>query len=184
MKKYPSPDDIQEMRSKGYDPLTIAEAEEQLPRWQQLDQLRQKIESAFAGVSLQEGIGLYEAQAIDDYASEAERLAYRAKDEKLNWHNISIDDLNRCYSSLSFFDAQGMLFHLPAFLLASLNDDYLHSLTYILTGSWVDRERKFSLFNAEQRFAVRAYLLFLLDEPDEVFSYSDIRDALEQYPYI
>ncbi|MEF9955604.1 MAG: hypothetical protein RSA22_02675 [Acinetobacter sp.] len=184
MKKYPSPDDIQEMRSKGYDPITIAEAEELLPRWQQLDQLRQKIESAFAGVTLEEGIGLYEAQAIDDYASEAECLAYRAKDEKLNWRNISVDDLNRCNSSLSFFDAQGMLFHLPAFLLANLNGDYLQELTFTLTRPWADMERKFSLFNAEQRFAVRAYLLFLLDEPDEVFRYSDIRDALAQYPYI
>lgn len=34
MKKYPSPSDIQEMRKKGYDPITIEEAEELLPRWQ------------------------------------------------------------------------------------------------------------------------------------------------------
>ena len=141
MKQYPSPDDIQEMRRRGYDPITIAEAEELLPRWQQLDQLRQKIESAFAGVTLQEGIGLYEAQGIDDYASQAQCLAYRAKDEKLNWHNISINDLNRCNSSLSFFDAQGMLFHLPAFLLASLNGDYLHDLTFRLIHLSVDREK-------------------------------------------
>ena len=95
-----------------------------------MNQLRQKIESAFAGVTLQEGIGLYEAQGIDDYASHAQCQAYRAKDEKLNWQNISINDLNRCNSSPTFFDAQGMLFHLPAFLLASLNGDYLHDLTF------------------------------------------------------
>ncbi|MHA3983703.1 DUF6714 family protein [Acinetobacter venetianus] len=181
MKKYPSPSDIQEMRKKGYDPITIEEAEELLPRWQQLDQLRQKIERAFAGVTLQQGIGLYEAQGIDDYASQAECLAFRAKDEKLNWHNISVDALNRCNSSLSFFDAQGMLFHLPAFLLASLNGDYLHELTFKLTHVSDCTEKKFNLFNADQRSTVRSYLLFLLDEPNEALHYSDIRYALEHY---
>ncbi|MCU4579481.1 hypothetical protein KTJ32_00490 [Acinetobacter gyllenbergii] len=178
MKKYPSPSDIQEMRKKGYDPITIEAAEELLPRWQQLDELKQKISSAFNGVTLQEGIGLYEAQGMDDYASQAECLAYRAKDEKLNWHNISVDALNRCNSSLSFFDAQGMLFHLPAFLLASLNGDYLHDLTFTLTHEWHDTERKFSLFNTEQRAAVAGYLQILLDEPDYTYHQKEIMSAL------
>lgn len=162
MRKYPSPDDIQEMRKNGYDLITIVEAEELLPRWQELEQVKQKICSAFTGVTLQEGVGLYQAQGIDDYASQAQCLAYRAKDEKLNWKNISIDDLNRCNSSLSFFDAQGMLFHLPAFLLASLNDEYRFDLIFTLTQLDPHTDRKFSLFNAEQRSAVRSYLLFLL----------------------
>lgn len=178
MKQYPSLDDIQEMCRRGYAPLTIAEAEELLPRWQQLDQLRQKIESAFAGVTLQEGTGLYEAQGIDDYASQEECLAYRTKDEKLNWHNISINDLNRCNSSPTFFDAQGMLFHLPAFLLASLKGDYLHDLTFTLTHEWHDTERKFSLFNTEQRAVVADYLQFLLDEPDYSYHHQEIMSAL------
>lgn len=178
MKKYPSPDDIQEMRNRGYDPITIAEAEELLPRWQQLDQLRQKIYSAFAGVTLQEGIGLYEAQGIDDYASQAQCLAYRAKDEKLNWRNISTNDLNRCNSSLTFFDAQGMLFHLPAFLLANLNNEYGFELTFTLTQLCPHTEKKFSLFNAEQRAVVADYLQFLLDEPDYSYQYQKIMSAL------
>ena len=181
MRKYPSPDDIQEMRKNGYDLITIVEAEELLPRWQELEQVKQKICSAFDGVTLQEGVGLYQAQGIDDYASQAQCLAYRAKDEKLNWKNISIDDLNRCNSSLSFFDAQGMLFHLPAFLLASLNDEYRFDLIFTLTQLDPHTDSKFSLFNAEQRSAVRSYLLFLLDEPDEVYHYPDILEALAQY---
>ncbi|HEX5381799.1 MAG TPA: DUF6714 family protein [Acinetobacter sp.] len=181
MRKYPSPDDIQEMRKNGYDLITIVEAEELLPRWQELEQVKQKICSAFAGVTLQEGVGLYQTQGIDDYASQAQCLAYRAKDEKLNWKNISIDDLNRCNSSLSFFDAQGMLFHLPAFLLASLNDEYRFDLIFTLTQLDPHTDRKFSLFNAEQRSAVRSYLLCLLDEPDEVYHYPDILEALAQY---
>ncbi|MEN4982381.1 DUF6714 family protein [Acinetobacter modestus] len=178
MKQYPSPDDIQEMRRRGYDPITIAEAEELLPRWQQLDLLRQKIESAFAGVTLQEGIGLYEAQGIDDYASQAQCLAYRAKDEKLDWHNISINDLNRCNSSPTFFDAQGMLFHLPAFLLASLNGDYLHDFTFTLIHINADTETRFSLLNAKQRAVVADYLQILLDEPDYTYHHKEIMSAL------
>ena len=68
-------------------------------------------------------------------------VVFRNKDEKLNWQNIQIDDLNRCNSSPTFFDAQGMLFHLPAFLLASLNGDYLHDLTFRLIHLSVDREK-------------------------------------------
>ena len=39
MRKNPSPDDIQEMRKDGYDLITIIEAEELLPRWQELEQV-------------------------------------------------------------------------------------------------------------------------------------------------
>ena len=71
-----------------------------------------------------------------------------------------------------------MLFHLPAFLLASLNGDYLHDLTFTLIHLGDDREKKFSLFNAEQRAVVADYLQFLLDEPDYSYNHQEIMSAL------
>jgi hypothetical protein len=40
--------------------------------------------------------------------------------------------LNACYSSLSFFDAEGMRFPLPAFLIAELNGGYLQDMSFQL----------------------------------------------------
>ena len=118
MKIYPSPDDIQQMRQNGYDLMTIAEAEESLCLWQEMKDIQTQIQDAFTDVVLGEGVGLWQAQGIDDYKSLAECLILRERDEKLDWSKISAKDLNMCNSSLSFFDAQGMHFHLPAFLIA------------------------------------------------------------------
>ena len=115
MKTYPSPEDIQQMKQRGYDRSTIADAEETLCLWQEMKDIQDQIQDAFADVVLGEGVGLWQAQGIDDYKSLAECLILREHDEKLDWSKISVQDLNKCYSSLSFFDAQGMLFHLPAF---------------------------------------------------------------------
>src|SRR4051812_12445181 len=109
--KYPSPADVAEMRARGYDPSTIAEAEQQSKRWESAQQVARAIEAAFAGVALGGGVGLQEAQGLDDYADDETCAAYRANDEKDNWHRISTEALNRCHSSLSFFDAEGMRFH-------------------------------------------------------------------------
>jgi hypothetical protein len=74
------------------------------------------IREAFHGVTLGNGIGLLEGQGLDDYEDEATRKAYRERDEKHDWERIPVEALNRCQSSLSFFDAEGMRFHLPAFI--------------------------------------------------------------------
>ena len=81
-----------------------------------LDQIR----DAFAGVTLGNGVGLREANGLDDYADSRTLAAYRSQDEKLDWSAISAADLDDCASSLGFFDADGMRFHLPAYLVADL----------------------------------------------------------------
>ena len=48
----------------------------------------------------------------DDYEDAATCEALRLTDEKDDWSKIAVADLNQCYSSLSFFDAEGMRFHL------------------------------------------------------------------------
>ena len=43
------------------------------------------VHSAFDGVTLGDGVGLFEGQGLDDYADAATRARYRAKDEKEDW---------------------------------------------------------------------------------------------------
>lgn len=101
-------------------------------------------------------------------ATPAEREApatlakYRAGDEKQDWRRIPIDDLIACNSALSYFDAEGMRFHLPAYLVAMLRGDYGHGLEFYLTLPDDELKKSFALLSAEQRSAVGAFLAFIL----------------------
>lgn len=178
--KYPSPADIAEMRARGYDSSTIAEAEQQSKRWVAAQEVARVIETAFAGVTLGGGVGLQEAQGLDDYADAETCAAYRANDEKDDWHRITAEELQHCNSSLSFFDAEGMRFHLPAYLLADLRGDYGFDMAFCLTLT-SDYDRYFRLLSEAQRGAVRAFLLHILDDPDYEHDRPHVLHALDGY---
>ena len=178
--KYPSPADIAEMKARGYDATTIAEAEQQSKRWAAAQEVCRTIETAFAGVTLGDGVGLQQGQGLDDYADAATCAAYREKDEKDDWRRIPTEALNRCNSSLSFFDAEGMRFHLPAYLLADLRGEYRFGMAFSLT-QIADFDRYFRLLSDAQRQAVRAFLRYILDEPEYQFDRPHIRRALDDY---
>jgi len=178
--KYPSPEDIAEMRARGYDPSTIAEAEKHSSRWASAQEVARAIETAFLGVTLGSGVGLREGQGLDDYADAATCAGYRAQDEKDDWHRIPAEALNRCNSSLSFFDAEGMRFHLPAYLLADLRGEHGFGMAFCLTQT-SDYDRYFRLLSDAQRRAVRAFLLHILDDPDYQSDRPHILRALDDY---
>lgn len=139
-----------------------------------------RIREAFAGVALGRGIGLQQAQGIDDYEDEAKCAHYRASDEKEDWSRIPVSELNRCNSSLSFFDAEGMRFHLPAFLIADLHGTYGFGMAICLTQSH-DYVRYFGLLSDSQRKVVREFLLHISKEPDYEFHRPHIIRALQEY---
>ncbi len=178
--KYPSPDDIVEMRSRGYDSSTIAKAEQHLKRGEAAQEVCRAIEAAFAGITLGGGVGLQEAQGLDDYADAETCAAYRANDEKDDWHRLPAEALQRCNSSLSFFDAEGMRFHLPAYLLADLRGDYGFDMAFCLTLT-SDCDRYFRLLSDPQRKAVRGFLLHILDDADYEHDRPHIFHALDGY---
>ena len=178
--KFPSPADIAEMKARGYDSKTIEEAEQQSKRWVAAQEVCHTIEAAFAGVTLGTGVGLQEAQGLDDYADAETCAAYRAKDEKDDWHRLPTEALNHCHSSLSFFDAEGMRFHLPAYLLADLRGDYGSGMAFCLTQSH-DFDGYFGLLSEAQRRAVRAFLLHIADDPEYQFDHPHIVRALNEY---
>ncbi|MFL6581346.1 MAG: DUF6714 family protein [Burkholderiales bacterium] len=139
------------------------------------------ISDAFSGVTLEDGIGLRQAQGIDDYADDQTCAAYRVRDEKLDWNRISIDELNACYSSLSFFDAAGMRFHLPAFLIAELNGTYHQDMSLQLAYLNDYTIAQYGLLSPAQRAAIRAYLEYILCDPRYAFSHAQIKRALDEY---
>ena len=123
-------EDIDEARGRTVEPhLTddFARLIDACARWVQIffpriDEIINQITVAFAGVELGDGIGLFEADGIGDYASIEERCELRSKDETKDWRRISPEVIGRCDASPFFFDAKGFVFHLPAFLIAELHD--------------------------------------------------------------
>ncbi len=143
--------------------------------------VRDEICRAFAGVTLGSGVGLREAQVLDSYGDEAERAARRREDEKEDWRMIRPADLNRCNSSLSFFDALGMRFHLPAFLVADLDGVYEFGMAFHLTHLDAHGIGQFSLLSREQRAAVRRYLRFISTLDGYAFERPAILSAIVDY---
>lgn len=137
------------------------------------------VREAFRGVTLGNGVGLHQAQGLDDYADESTLASLHARDEKNDWSAIPVDQLDRCYSSLAFFDAEGMRFHLPAYLIA----DLAHSLKtacvlFHLVGSCQDF---FDMLSPAQREAVREYLWLQLSDNACSFEHPLIEEALLNY---
>jgi len=145
------------------------------------DAVIEQIREAFKHVVLGNGVGLLQAQGIDDYENEATCRAYREQDEKMNWEAIPVESLNKCYSSPCFFDAEGMRFHLPAFLIANLKEelkvDPIFHLTYLNDYS----KSQLGLLSPEQRAAVRSYLLWVKNQPNYEIDLEVIKSSLETY---
>ena len=173
-------DEIDQMRDRGFDPETIRNAES-LERTAEVDALCELIRNAFRGVTLGDGVGLLEGLALDDYATEDIRRTARGRDEMESWESIASDHLNACHSSLCFFDAQGMRFHLPAFLIADLRGDYGMDLLFNLRYLSEHNGSQFALLNEAQRRVVRQYLQFCRQHPDSASECPAIDRALNDY---
>jgi len=170
---------LQEMRKRGFDESVIA-AQYDLNRSELAQQLLVQIQNAFKDVTLGNGVGLYQAQALDDYRTKDEEAAARFNDEKSDWSKISSQQLNQCNSSLSFFDPEGMRFHLPAYLTAELNGEYGFGMAFCLTFLEYG-DSNFQLLSGPQRLAIRNFLEFLRDDADYEYERSNIIEALESY---
>ena len=169
------------MKLRGFDPDTIENERSRLERFEAGLGLIPIITAAFNGVTLGDGVGLTHAQGLDDYADEATCARYRDSDEKEDWTRISFESLCHCNSSLSFFDAEGMRFHLPAYLVADLRKEYGYGMAFCLSHRYPGSDDRFSLLSTEQRIAVRLFLLHILNDPDYEFDRPHLKRSLDEY---
>jgi hypothetical protein len=155
------------------------------------EELIAKIRTAFKDFKLENGIGLWEGQGLDDYANEKTMLELRKKDERNNWDNIPYKDLVYCYSSLSFFDAKGMRFCLPKFLIFDILSNQIYKEQNIYApeilftlGYKPDDEyniNRFSLFDHQQ---IETIILFLEYKVAEFISDNSNSLIHDDYRYI
>ena len=140
-----------------------------------------EISEAFKNVELDGGIGLSEANAIDDYRDEHYRGKCRQNDEKQSWNSITSAALNQYNCCLSYFDAKGMTFHLPAFIIADIKGEYRFGMAFVLTNPSDYNMSRFILLTEKQRAAVKLFLEYLLENPEYKFDQPDIKTAIENY---
>eukprot|EP01129_Flabellula_baltica_P016643 TRINITY_DN8_c1_g2_i3.p1 TRINITY_DN8_c1_g2~~TRINITY_DN8_c1_g2_i3.p1 ORF type:complete len:163 (+),score=25.14 TRINITY_DN8_c1_g2_i3:653-1141(+) len=150
-------------------------------------QVIKTIQNAFKGTTLNGGIGLLQGRALDDYNDTPEHMAHcRAKEESEDWTKISADDMETYQSSLSFVDAKGMRFLLPAYMIGELNDEaeiLFHVVQSVREGA-PQREYGIGMFaelDAAQVNAVKCFLEYLLKDEDYEYDHDAIRGALDEY---
>ena len=139
-----------------------------------------EIRNAFRRVRLGDGVGLYEGGALDDWADDATCRAARIRDERELWEAIPKERLVTHHDAICFLDAEGMRFHLPAFMIAELNGAQVSCIFHLTELSdWA--RGKLALLNPQQRQAVREFLLFVLDEQDYWHHRKQIKKSLSEY---
>ncbi|MEO7100648.1 MAG: DUF6714 family protein [Luteolibacter sp.] len=173
--------EIDEMKRNHADPEEIQEAETRLQLLKRAEPVIDQIRKAFAGVKLGNGIGMREANGIDDRENEETLAKLRESDEKENWEAFPSDQLQSHFWSPPYFDAEGMRFHLPAYLISELRGYYGDTFHFPVFGMSDFMSSKFTSLDHSQRQAVRAYLIHILDDPDYEFDRSEIEKALEKY---
>jgi hypothetical protein len=168
-----------DLESRGFvevSPVDRARLNEEKKRISEL------VRDAFEGITLGHGVGLRQADGLEDYADDQTLAEYRAQDEKDDWSAIPVGDLNRYQFSPCFFDAEGMRFHLPAYLIADLEGCLTHTdILFHLVHFDILGFTRYELLTDLQRQAVREFLLLCLKDHEHRFVHEEIEKALKDY---
>ncbi|MEM8779523.1 MAG: DUF6714 family protein [Cyanobacteria bacterium P01_G01_bin.49] len=150
------------------------------------------IEAAFKGVSLDGGIGIYEAEVIDDYGDEEERNKAKIKDSTswVKWEEIPKEILKRYYTTFCFVDSKGFKFLIPAYMRFTLKyceiDDSasIDATIYALQPSNYNFDGFAQLLNKKQKKVISRFLEYLILEVGENWVDTDVALlAYEAYWY-
>jgi hypothetical protein len=173
--------DVEELRDHTRDQQLIDAFSNWVERFApRVDEVISEISAAFADTRLDDGIGLFQATGLDDYASDEELKRLRQRDEKTDWRRISYADLERCYAAPSFFDAKGFVFHLPAFLIAELNDRHPYGFIDQLFRTEEHPKGWRQLLTDKQRGAIISTLNLIREHPNYEHNRNEIDLAIQR----
>ena len=153
-----------------------------------------QITAAFFDTELGDGIGFYEANAIDDYMSGEERYAARQHDERVLWErNLAAPKHVSCgngytavffpNAALSFMDGAGRRFALPCYMLWALQDNPMTSdalMSHLQDSGFYEGLN----LNAAEQAALYAFIRFMRQQAfagDEDDIFDDYTAAEQQF---
>jgi hypothetical protein len=148
------------------------------------------IETAFNDVVLENGVGIFEAEAIDDYADDNEVRRQRAKDREAwdRWQDIPDEIISKYYSVLCFVDPQGMKFLLPAYMCFALKrydidpSASIDSTIYALDRGLESFKGDPEILSENQKLVIAKFLKYLvLEAGDNFVDSSAASRAYEQH---
>ncbi len=136
-----------------------------------------EIREAFAGVKLGGGHGLREADALDG----CQGIKF-SEDERHDWSRITAEDLSSYSVALSFFDEEGMRFHLPAFMIAEVRGEFgeFSIIPISLTNFSDYKFEQLALLSTPQQNAYKQFLKYLADHSDDAEERERIRTVIKQ----
>jgi hypothetical protein len=147
-------------------PPTVDDARD--PNWQTIDVLAERtrlnlienITTSFKDVTLEDGVSLHQARAIDDYEDQKQA---RQVDSKIPWQEIPDDWIAKFHDVLGFMDAKGFRHAIPAYMLWCLkynksDTGSLWATTYYLRQN---SSRYFELLNEVQRQVISEFLYYM-----------------------
>jgi len=176
---YKTQEELRELRSSGCTESEVAAFEQYHAK---VEALILQIERTFADVRLGDGIGLWLAHGLDDHRFGSTLDGLDALDEREDWRELTDDELNHCESSLSFFDAKGMRFHLPAFMRLDLRDRFhCGGLDFRLSSLNENRRKPFQHFTSEEKACVADYIELKLETDDFEYEEVALRQAIKEF---
>lgn len=132
------------------------------------EKLKTTIETAFSGVSLRDGVSLNETVIIDNYGTADERAVARGTDPSEDWHALmTLPELRTIngVGGVHFFDAEGLRFHMPAYLHLALDEyeeaDSMDGFMDVLLVDDLEADGRLTILSSAQRRCVLAVLEFL-----------------------
>jgi hypothetical protein len=130
-------------------------------------QLMALVFEAFDGVQLEGGVSLHKTIYEDNYGDITKAVALAIeKDETKDWKKlINSPQLLKVVGigGISFFDAKGLRFHLPAYLCTAFEHPYADitaSLLFTLTHKSDYNDKRLSLLNPLQKKCIGEILLY------------------------
>lgn len=136
-------------------------------------ELIDSIYNSFKDIQLEEGVGLYEADCIDDYIPKDDPvyIGWKLRDEREDWKKIlplflTNEIHERAHSGNFFFmDAKGKRFHLPCYLLKDLDNRFSgeNPLITVLTFE-PENLSDFNILNETQKQTILDFLDFKTEE--------------------
>ncbi|TGU71259.1 hypothetical protein E4633_13020 [Geomonas terrae] len=133
----------------------------------------EQIKKAFRDVTLEDGVGILESDAIDGCVSDKRREQSRKNDYRQNWETIPEEVIAENYSALCFMDPKGLRFNLPAYMVFALKNFNTSSSAsvdaaiYALQKEPEELEDVWKIFTESQREAIAAFLKFMIIEAGE-----------------